>query len=138
MAYSAPTIEQFRTRFPEFTEEEVPDETLQLFLDEAIAEVGDNWIDADRRPAILFLTAHNLSAEGYGSSGGSSSLPVDESTGAYLKRRRVGDVEVEFATASDLGGGGRTISAGLAYQSSPYGRRYWEIRQRNFPAVLVV
>jgi hypothetical protein len=146
VAYVPPTVDDFRRRFPGFSG--FPDETVQMVLDEAILEVTEGWVDRDRFNATLYLTAHLLwtqqlgvidpSANGDGSGSGS----ISTVTGGELKRRKVGDVEVEWATSStaaSTGGashGGGSVTA--AYWESIYGRRYLELMRRSFPAVRVV
>ena len=68
MVYVPPTVAQFQARFPFFSE--VPEATVQLVLDEAIGLTGDTWIERDRSPATLYLTAHLLAVEGWGGPGG--------------------------------------------------------------------
>lgn len=129
MAWTAPTVADFKARFPNFAS--VDDATVQIVLDEAVGEVGSTWIEKDRTPAVLHLTAHMLASEGLGvpSPGGGGAAV----TGA-VKRRRVGDTETEF-----VGMGGNTSNGPLSgYLSTAYGRRYLELMRRNFPAIAVV
>ncbi|QJD54314.1 putative structural protein [Aminobacter phage Erebus] len=130
MAWTAPTIDDFKTRYPEFVG--IADPTLQMILDEAIAEVGDTWVEKDRTPAVLSLTAHMLASQGLGApSAGGGGVAV---TGA-VKRRKVGDVEVEFAGVASEGSGNGALSG---YRTTMYGRRYLELMRKSFPAVYVV
>jgi hypothetical protein len=144
--YTPPNLADFRARFPGFSG--FPDDTVEMVLDEAILECGPTWVNKDRFNATLYLTAHLLwtqeqgvidpGANGNGGGGGSSSTV----TGGQLKRRKVGDVEVEWSVASTsvsagsggIGGGSTTAS----YWQTPYGRRYLELMRRSFPAVRVV
>lgn len=130
MTWTPPTLTEFRDRFPEFAS--LADGKVNGELEEAIAEVSvGNWIDRDRTPAVLHLTAHRLSALRAGASGGSGvgGTPA----GAVIKAREVGDVRTEFAYGS---------AAGLAtysdLSSSAYGQRYEQLVRRNFPTVLVI
>lgn len=118
-------------RFPEFSD--VPEPTISLILDEAIAQVGDTWVERDRTPAILYLAAHMLSRQGFGANGGGAGSGTG-ATGA-LKRRKVGDVEVEFQGAANSGSGGGISSD---YGLTMYGQAYFRLLRRNFPAVAVV
>lgn len=127
MAYTPPDAVALKARFPEFVS--VPDNLVGLILAEAIGQVGESWIERDRAPATLYLAAHMLAMEGEparskGATGGATSGPV--------KRRKVGDVETEFAGVS----GGATGATG--YQASAYGVRYLDLLRKNFPAVAVV
>lgn len=127
MAWTAPTVEEFKIRFPAFAD--VAEATVQAILDEAVGDVGEWWVEADRTPAVLHLTAHLLAAQGLGVGAGGSGAAL---TGA-IKRRKVGDVELEFAGVGAAGSG----SLGV-YVTTVYGRRYLELMRRNFPAVAVV
>lgn len=128
MAYTPPNAAALKARFPEFAA--VPDAIINLILAEAEAQVGECWIERDRSPATLYLAAHMLAMEGEpgrsaGATGGATSGPV--------KRRKVGDVETEFAGFSGGGGGAAT-----GYAASAYGQRYLDLLRKNFPAVAVV
>lgn len=126
----APTVAEFKTRFPEFAA--VAEATVQMVLDEATADVGPTWLERDRTPGVLHLTAHLLTAQGSGVSGaGGGGAAV---TGA-IKRRKVGDTETEFA---GVAGGAATGGALDFYRSTAYGVRYLSLMRRNFPAVAVV
>src|SRR5262245_13292856 len=89
--WTPPTVEQFKLRFPEFAN--VPDATVQMILDEATAEVGPTWIPSLRTSGVLYLTAHLLASQGLGVSGAGGG---GASSSGAIKRRRVGDVELEF------------------------------------------
>jgi hypothetical protein len=125
MAYVPPTASDLKQRFPEFIA--VSDTLVALILAEASAQVGETWYERDRKPATLYLAAHMLAMEGEpgrtagGTSGGTSG-PV--------RRRKVGDVETEFA--------GFSASSASEYGSTAYGLRFLDLLRRNFPAVAVV
>lgn len=130
MTWTPPTVEEFKIRFPEFVS--VADPTAQAVLDEAVGEVGESWLERDRTPGVLHLTAHLLAVSGPGASGaGGGGAAV---TGA-IKRRKVGDVETEFA---GVGGGTSTGGALDTYRTTAYGVRFLSLMRRNFPAVAVV
>jgi hypothetical protein len=130
MAYVAPTPTTFKARYPEFTA--VSDVLVQLVLDEAIAQVGDTWLERDRARAQMLLAAHMLTMEGE---------PARTNTGSgvglsgAVKRRKVGDVETEFA---GLGGGGSGGSVATGYAATIYGQQYLTLLRQNFPAIAVV
>lgn len=130
MAYVPPTASDLKARFPEFTS--VPDATVNLILAEAINAVGETWLERDRFPATLYLAAHMLAMEGEpgrsaGGTGGGVSGPV--------RRRKVGDVETEFAGFGRTDGLGRTDAG---YELTAYGRQFLRLLRLNFPAVMVV
>lgn len=119
------TAETFKARFPEFAS--VSDDLINLIISERTAQIGETWIEADRDPALRYLVAHLLSSEGYGTggSGGGAQGPV--------KRRKVGDVETEFAVS-----GSASTGSTSDYLTTSYGREYYRYLRRNFPAVAAV
>lgn len=132
MTYTPPTTTEFKARYPEF--EHVANERVQLFLDEAGLELNDGWIETDRKIAHMALTAHMLSMEG--EPGRSSGSGDSSAAGQLAKKHKVGDVEVEFITPQEWGVGDGGTFAG--YEVTVYGRRFWELKARNFPTVQVV
>lgn len=128
MAYVPPTAETFKARYPEFAS--VPDSLITLVLQEAIDEVGDTWVERDRAKAQMLLAAHKLTLEGE---------PARSKTGkgtgntGPIKRRKVGDVETEYAGASTGGASG----ASGQYAGSVYGVQYWNLLKLNFPSPAV-
>lgn len=132
MAWTSPTVDELKARFPLFAN--VDDSILQLILDEAVADVGVTWVDKDRTPAVLYLAAHLLATQGFagatGTGGGGAAI-----TGA-IKKRKVGDVETEFAGAAGAGSDGWGSSP--FYDSTVYGQMFLRLLRRNFPAIAVV
>ena len=133
MAYVQPTVSNFKARFPEFAA--VDDVFIQLWLDDAYSRFGSTWYERDRALAQMLWVAHILGVEGYGAGGGGSSAGGAATTGA-IKRRKVGDVEVEFAGMQSSGGGAGGANEFLA--STQYGRMLALLTRLNFPAVAVV
>lgn len=130
MAWAPPTVADFKTRFPEFSD--TPEATISAVLDEAVGDVGPTWIERDRTPGVLHLAAHLLAVSGPsvpGAGGGGAAV-----TGA-IKKRTVGDTSTEFAGVS-----GSATTGGMLdfYRSTAYGVRYLSLMRRNFPAVAVV
>ena len=132
MAYVQPTPAAFKARFPNFSE--VDNAYIQLLLDDAILRFGDGWYERDRALAQMLFVAHVLASEGAvdgsGGSGGGSA-----STG-NVKRRKVGDVEVEFAGLSAASSGGGALGDYLS--GTMYGRQLLLLMRLNFPAITVV
>lgn len=130
MAYVPPTSTDLKARFPEFSS--VSDTLLDLILAEAQERVGETWLERDRKPATLYLAAHMLALEGEpGRSAGGTSGGVS----GPVKRRKVGDVETEFA-GFEVSSGGASTDAG--YEVTAYGRQFLHLLRLNFPAVAVV
>jgi hypothetical protein len=131
MSYSQPTASDLKVRFPGFAS--VADTTINAVLDEAIAQVGESWIEDDRRPAQMYFAAHLLIMEGQPAATAAKALGVVAQ--GQVKRFNVGDVETEFA------GGGSSVNSngqGSGLSSTEYGRRYLQMLRRSFPSPLVV
>ncbi len=128
MPYTAPSVETFKARFPEFAS--VSDSLIQLMLNEAFDQIGDLWYDRDRAQAQMLLTAHNLIMEG---EPGRTSGEVITASGP-LKSRRAGDTEEVFAGTSTFG----ATDSGDGYEATTYGRRYVALMRLNFPAICAV
>lgn len=128
--YIEPTAADLKARFPEFAS--VADATLELILAEAIGQVGDTWLERDRRPAQLYLAAHMLAMEGEPARSMGSGT-VGGVTGP-MKSRTVGDVRTEFAGFA--GAGGATTDAG--YETTAYGKQFLRLLRLNFPPIAVI
>lgn len=127
---------EFKARFPEFAA--VSNTLIQLVLEEAIPMAGTSWLERDRKPAIMYYTAHLLALQGepQRTAAGAGGAGQSALTGA-MKRRTVGDVTVEFAGSGSASGAGMgPIDAALSL--TPYGRQYIAIRNRNFVGLLAV
>lgn len=147
MAITPPTASLFKARYPLFAG--LDDALIDLVIADVVGGyVDETWREADRVPAILALTAHMLAMEGHpltvvdddGSSGGGEGNTVTDRKVASIK---VGDVAVSYSgsTASTSGGGsgsgtGASITANL--NATAYGQQYVRLRNKNFPAVVVV
>lgn len=127
----AVTPASFKARFPEFNA--VSDTLIQIIIDEQSPQVGETWVAADRDPALQYLVAHILTLEGEPGRTASGGAVSDA---GKVKRRKVGDVEVEFfdSSASTVTGG---IGAGF-YSTTRYGKMFYQYLRRNFTAIAVV
>lgn len=124
MAYVTPTAEEIKARFPEFAA--VGDALITLVIAESEPSAGESWLERDRKPAVMFLTAHKLSVmeQGVGGSGTASTGP--------MTRRKVGDIEVQY------GGAGGNGADNDAYASTSYGQEFRKLLRRNFQGTAVV
>jgi hypothetical protein len=129
MPYTTPTATTFKARYPEFVP--VADALVNLVLQEAFDQVGDTWLERDRARAQMLLAAHNLTMEGEPAR--TTSGQGSAGTGT-VKRRKVGDVEVEFATPASSS----DSSVGNGFASTTYGQQYLALMRLNFPAALAV
>ena len=130
MAYVQPTVSDFKARFPEFST--VDSIFIQLWLDDAYTRFGSTWYERDRALAQMLWVAHLLGIEGYGAGGSGQGA----ATNGGIKRRKVGDVEVEFNGISSSGGGSGGANEFLS--STQYGRMLALLTRLNFPAVAAV
>jgi hypothetical protein len=128
VAYQIPTPTTFKARYPEFAV--VSDTLVGLVLNEAIAQVGETWLERDRARAQMLLAAHNLTIEGEPER--SKTGHASAGTG-NVKRIKVGDVETEFASRSSSSGG----SIGPHGETS-YGQQFAALMRMNFGGVVAV
>jgi hypothetical protein len=133
VAFVAPGIEDFLDRFPEFTDED-PD-YLQTLVNEALQIVGPTWIEGLRAEAILHYVAHailvrNVTNPTSGVTGAATSGPI--------VRETVGPLSVMYKGYSRGGDSAGGAAADTGFDSTPYGKRFLEIRRISFPAVLVI
>lgn len=130
MVWVPPTVADFDARYPEFASKDRY--LVEGELADAIADVtpGD-WIESDRTPAVLALTAHRLASSATVSTTvtGGTGIPA----GAVIKARTVGDTKTEFAYPGD-GSTGSVNSSGNSFDDTPYGQRYYRLLKLNFPA----
>lgn len=135
MPYTPPTAATFKVRYPEFAA--VPDATVTAILGEAALEVGPSWIEDDRAPAQMALTAHLLVMQG--ALGGliTSADGSSVQTSGPVSRVKVGDVETTFSSPSGSSGGSEGGSQS-EYALTAYGRRFLRYLRRSFPPVAVV
>lgn len=116
MSYTAPTLADFRTRFPEF--QQVADELVEAVLAESAEEVGLAWGDR-RSTATLYLTAHILASEG-----GTSRADAASGHGQVVQIR-VGEESTTFASP-------QVDASADSYNGTRYGRRFAKLRGQVF------
>ena len=90
---------------------------VQSALDEAARSVDTSWREADYADAILYLSAHWLTAEGSADQAG------------VIKSESFGPISVSYGSRS-------TSDEALA--STQYGERFLELRRGNFGAPVLV
>ena len=122
----AVTAASFKTRYEVF--DGLSDARIQLCLDDALRQVGDNWLEADRDRAIELFTAHLLVTEG-ALSGGAETVDID--TSRQITQEKLGDATTTWTIPS--GGGAMAsverVAGGL--QSTIYGRQYAVLLKQN-------
>jgi len=125
------TIDQFRTRFPEYCDqEEYTDDRIQMFIDDTVTlYMGDDesrWCDGKYNIAQAYLTAHLLK--------------IAEDTS-------LGDANAKAGPISSKTAGGVSVTRSVAtkdrsdaddfYTTTAYGQQYVIIRDTCFAPVLV-
>ncbi len=130
MALNKPTPTEFKARYPEFAP--VGDPLCQLIIDEAAGYMDEDWTEADQKPAMMALTAHLLSIQGYPgrlAEGGGFDPGLSHRS---MKSRTVGDVSVTFGGGDSSGGSGY---GGLmsTLQTTVYGQTFAHYMQVNVP-----
>ena len=126
------TVEDFRTRFPEFANDATfPDARVQMFLDDAALCTDEDRYGAMYNSAVCYLAAHEL-AVGYKTSsapGGSAGLSVGPTS-----QKTAGGVSVTKAVNSiDLTDGD------AYYQQTQYGLKFLSIRDKvKIPGFTVI
>jgi hypothetical protein len=131
MSYDIPTLDDFRTRFPIFTQH--PDPQVQMIIDEAAATIDTSWREADYKIAIMYLTAHLLAVDSsqvgdevaVGSAGSSSGVVSSESFGG---------MSISYATNSAL----QVAASKSTWGETEYGRRFYQLLIRNKPAIVSI
>ena len=128
MAYDAPTVAEFKTRFPALVVGK-SDPLIQMFLSEANRSVDNSWLEGDYKNAIMLLAAHNMTMEdaAAGSSGGGSgSIGVSsESFGGMSISYDKSDSSNDDAAKSEWG-------------ATEYGRRFYRLLKLNKPAIVSI
>jgi hypothetical protein len=128
MAYTQPTPEIFKIRYPEFAP--VSDALVGLIIDEAISQVGETWLEKDRARAQMLLAAHTLTMEG---EPGRTTTGASTAGTGQIKRDKVGDTETEFAGSS------ASVNGDPAnYSATEYGRQFLLLMRKNFTGPVAV
>lgn len=105
MAYTVPTVQDFKDRFPEIA---ATDPQIQAVLNEGAGAVDTSYIEAEYAPAILYYAAHLLI------------LGQDIGSGAGIASESFGPISMSYER-----GGASWLS------SSSYGQQFALIRLRN-------
>ena len=135
MSYVAPNVLTFKTRYPEF--DSVDSGLVTLVLDEAISEVGENWLEKDRARAQMLLTAHILILEG------EPERSVTGKVGAKdgdVIQRSVGPVYEMYSARSNGSNDTPTKFVGKLtkeFLRTSYGVDFLKLMRRNIGSVLV-
>lgn len=116
MAYTAPTVADFRAAFPEFTDPPVSDNTVQFWLDRAARDVDESWTEADYSFAIMVRAADLMAGQGIGAS------EIGAAVNAGLASFKSGTLSGEFSSDAQ-----RDAAAGV----SKYSRMWADLLRVN-------
>lgn len=122
MPYILPTALDFKARFaPAF--DALSDSYINSMIAEAARNVDECWSEEDYQPAIMYLTAHNISEEQ--SLGGIYGAPGMKTS------EKLGDAQDTYASNGSIDGLG-------IYGGTIYGRRFAQLQRVNVPAVALL
>ena len=118
MPYTLPTVDDLQARFPVFA---TADEyVLSFLIDEAAGQIDDSWLEKDYARAIMYLAAHLYVTE----QGAAATRP------GTIQSESFGPISRTFAVDSSR--------SDESLRKTEYGRRYADLRKKNFPGVVVV
>lgn len=117
--YDVPTADDVFTRFPDL--DGTKEDTVTALIAEAVSQVSVKWRAVDYPVAIMYWVAHMLTTE----------------TGEMVDR--AGSITSESFGQQSRSYGGNNASGRSAsnLDSTEYGRRFVELRRKNFPGMLV-
>lgn len=111
MAYTTPTLAEFRALYPAF--DAVADATVQAWLASGDTETA-RWGDDDRPSAVMLYAAHSMAEMGLGTAGAVPMGVTSFKSGTFS------------ATVSDM------TASRTGFSATAYGRRYLDLMRRNF------
>lgn len=127
---TVPVALDLKIRYPEF--DPLSDDRVSIFINEASRSVSTDWVEADYTLGIIHLAAHLMALEGEPGRSLDPTTPVQPfQTGRAVKRRKVGDVETEYAVPVD----GISLND---LDSSQYGAKFKRLLRLNAPAIAAV
>lgn len=115
--YTVPRPADLIARFPAFAA--VTTTTIAYWITDAQATVATDWIEADYRPAIVELAAHNMARQGLGTGG------VGTGDMAGVTSFRSASFSVQFSESAVK------ASAAGGYASTAYGQDFAVRLRRN-------
>jgi hypothetical protein len=123
----APTSTDFQVRFPEFAA--IAESRIQLFLNDAISDLDPQAWDCWYERGVMFHAAHAMSladAAAAATPAGATSAAGAATSGYGIKEKKVGDVEVTFATgsSSSSNSGSSRDSFATSFGKTYYGEQF--------------
>lgn len=126
MAYDAPTVAEFKTRFPAVAGSK-SDDTIQAYLDEATNTVDESWREQDYKIAIMYLAAHNMTLEDTAAAGGGG-------TSGVVSSESFGGMSISY----DNSKGTDNAAANSQWGATFYGQQFYLLLKRNKPSIVVI
>jgi hypothetical protein len=117
---AVPTVEEFRTRYPEF--EETSDDLIEIAISDAARSVDDSWLAGDYAPAIMSLAAHYLTA------GSSAAEAVTDGGGPFIKAESIGRISTTYGD----------LPSSTDLTTTNYGNMYLEFFRRNRRHIVII
>ena len=125
MAYETPTPAELKATHPKFAG--VADQVVADAITEGEGKVGDDWREADRRPAVMLYAAHVMTLNGHGTG-----------TDAQLAAEGLGDFQRIKSGTLDVSRFGRGGGGATGLDSTGYGKRFKELLRLNFAGARIV
>jgi hypothetical protein len=119
---SISTAASIKLKFPEFSSQ--PDATIEFAIEEAGLMVDNGWDDAEGTLALMYLAAHYLMV---------TISRAESGTGQVVKSENFGPMSVTYDTANQP-----TNLDPTDFTTTPYGLRFIQMAEHNFPAVLII
>lgn len=129
MPYVVPTVDQFLTRFPIFSDED--EDRIAMVIAEASRMIDQTWREADYQPAILYLAAHLLATD---NSGEGESVEIGAAGAGRIQSESWPGMSVTYGAGNMQG----SLSKNEAFGSTEYGRRFLSLLRLNKPAIVVI
>ncbi len=121
MTAIVPTALSIKLKFPEFAS--LADGTVEFAIEEAGLSISDGWTsDGDQTMAHMYLTAHHLMV---------TISRMQSGTGQMIESESMDGMSITYKTDG-------TIPDAGDYNTTPYGSRFIDLVQLNFPAIAVV
>lgn len=130
MAYTVPSVDDFRDRFPKWTGSVASTSQIARGIARGQRNVDQTWTEGDYAEAILLYAAHWLTLAGVGPDAAAGTTQAEAGFG--VKKMKTGDHEIEYAGATTLGQAGAIGD----YALTVYGVQFAQLRRQNFAGVM--
>lgn len=98
MPYVKITVAQFKAAKPQF--EAVPDDLVQTYIDVASRFVDESWTEGDFQNAMIAMTCHLLTIDGYGDT---AEAEIQAQGGSRLTSLKSGTLSLTFSQSQSSG-----------------------------------